>query len=81
MGSNCCALICCALIRTDKKTLVPGEKARIEADFSLSKLAGTSEKFIYVKTDHPKFKELRLSVKVSIEPLFEITPKMVSWAV
>ncbi len=71
----------CLDVRSDKKALMPGEKARIEADFSLSKLVGTSEKFVYVKTDHPEYKELRLSVKVSIEPLFEITPKMVSWAV
>ncbi|MCF6312858.1 MAG: DUF1573 domain-containing protein [Verrucomicrobiales bacterium] len=71
----------CLNVRSDKKILAPGEKAKIEADFSLSKLTGTSEKFVYVKTDHPDYKELRLSVRVSIEPLFEIEPKMLSWAV
>ncbi|MCF6311992.1 MAG: DUF1573 domain-containing protein [Verrucomicrobiales bacterium] len=71
----------CLDVRSDKKILAPGAKAKIEADFSLSKLAGTSEQFVYVKTDHPDFKELRLSVRVSIEPLFEIEPKMLSWTV
>lgn len=71
----------CLDVRSDKKVLEPGEKTKIEADFSLSKLAGTSEKFVYVKTDHPDYKELRLSVRVSIAPLFEIEPKILSWAV
>lgn len=71
----------CLDVRTDKKTLAPGEKAKIKADFSLSKLDGTSQKFVYVKTNHPDYKELRLSVKVTIKPLFEIEPKMLNWVV
>ena len=71
----------CLDVRSDKKIVPPGEKALIEADFSLSKLAGTAEKFVYVKTNLPEFKELRLSVRVTIDPLFEIEPKMLDWVV
>ncbi len=69
----------CLDVRSDKKELAPGEQALIEADFSLSKLAGTAEKFVYVKTNSPAFEEHRLSVKVTIDPLFEIEPTMLDW--
>ncbi len=71
----------CLDVRADKKVLAAGETARIEADFSLSKLAGTAEKFVYVRTNSPNFEEHRLSVRVTIDPLFEIEPKMLDWTV
>ena len=71
----------CLDVRADRKVLAPGEKARIEADFSLSKLVGTAEKFVYVKTNLPEYREFRLSVRVTMDPLFEIEPKMLDWVV
>jgi len=71
----------CLDVRSDKKVLAPGDEALIEAEFSLSKLAGTAEKYIYVKANLPEFQEFRLSVRVTVDPLFEIEPKMLDWVV
>lgn len=71
----------CLDVRSDKKKLAPQEKALIEAEFSLEKLGGTAEKFVYVKTSLPEYKEFPLSVRVTIDPLFEIEPKMLDWMV
>ncbi|MFK5921563.1 MAG: DUF420 domain-containing protein [Verrucomicrobiota bacterium] len=71
----------CLDVRADKKVVKPGQEALIEADFSLEKLAGTAEKFVYVRTKSPEFNEQRLTVRVTIDPLFEIEPKMLDWVV
>jgi uncharacterized membrane protein YozB (DUF420 family) len=71
----------CLGVGADKKEVAPGEKTRIEAEFSLATLAGDAEKFIYVRTDSPDLPEVRLTVRVRVDPLFRIEPKMLDWKV
>lgn len=71
----------CLGVGADKMELAPGEKTRIEAEFSLAALAGDAEKFIYVRTDSPDLPEARLAVRVKVDPLFRIEPKMLDWTV
>ncbi len=71
----------CLGVGADKEELAAGERAQIEAEFSLEALAGDAEKFIYVKTDSPDLPEARLAVRVRIDPLFRIEPKILDWEV
>lgn len=71
----------CLGVRSDRKALAPGERAHIEAEFSLAALAGNAEKFVYVRTDSPDLLEARLTVRVKVDPLFRIEPQMLDWTV
>ncbi|MCF6313753.1 MAG: DUF420 domain-containing protein [Verrucomicrobiales bacterium] len=71
----------CLDVRADKMKVPPGGSALIEADFSLEKLAGTAEKFVYVRTKSPDFHEQRLTVRVTIDALFAIEPMMLDWVI
>lgn len=71
----------CLKVAADVLSIPPGGRATIEAVFDIAKLAGESEKSVYVGTDIPGAGEIRLPVKVNVPPVVSLEPNMVTWAV
>ena len=71
----------CLDVRAESKVIAPGATVIVEADFSLEKLVGVSEKTVIVHTDDPEFGEIRLGVQVKVDPIYSIEPLTLDWKV
>jgi len=71
----------CLDVRSDASDIAPGATVAVEADFSLEKLVGTSEKYVIVHTDHPEHSKVRLAVRATVDPIYEIEPLTLDWKV
>ena len=71
----------CLDARASGDQIAPGATVIVEADFSLEKLVGISEKMIIVHTDDPDASEIRLGVQVQVDPIYSIEPLTLDWKV
>ena len=71
----------CLDVRADAKEIAPGATVVVEADFSLEKLVGISEKMVIVHTDDPDLSQIRLGVQVQVDPIYSIEPLTLDWKV
>jgi hypothetical protein len=69
----------CLSVEADNRELAPGARTEISAVFDISKLSGESEKSVYIDTDIPDSRELRLGVRVTIPSIISIEPLTVKW--
>jgi putative membrane protein len=71
----------CLEVRSDSEEIAAGATVLVEADFSLEKLVGTTEKYVIVRTDDLEQAELRLGVQVTVDPIYSIEPLTLEWKV
>ena len=71
----------CLEVRADAEEIAAGATVIVEADFSLEKLVGISEKTVIVHTDHPELSVIRLGVQVQVDPIYSIEPLTLDWKV
>lgn len=71
----------CLDVRADAQQIAAGATVVVEADFSLEKLVGVSEKTVIVYTDDSEFSEIRLGVEVKVDPIYSIEPLTLDWKV
>ncbi len=71
----------CLDVRSDANDIPAGATVAVEADFSLEKLVGTAEKYVIVHTDHPDHAKVRLAVRATVDPIYEIKPLTLDWKV
>jgi hypothetical protein len=65
----------CSVTRLDKKTIFPGETAKLEADIRANSISGLFSKNIYVESNAENFRFLRLTLSGNSVPLIRIFPK------
>lgn len=71
----------CLDVRADANDIAAGTTLAVEADFSLEKLIGTTEKYVIIHTDHPDYAKVRLAVRARVDPIYEIKPLTLDWKV
>lgn len=58
----------CTAVQPDKTELRPGESTKLHVEFNTTDREGEQQKYIYIYSNDPKNKELRLMVKTDILP-------------
>jgi len=69
----------CLKLALDKKTLAPGESARLTANFNRTGYAGEIERTVTVVTDEPNHNEYRLVVRADLPAALAFAPRLVVW--
>jgi Protein of unknown function (DUF1573) len=72
----------CACIKesVDPKIIPPGGAARISAVYTTDKISGTAEKIITISTDQPRVRDVFLTVKLEMDPIYHIDNELSTWA-
>lgn len=71
----------CLRAEPDKLTYAPGQSGVIEAAFEVEGLTGMVDKTLTVGTDHEEFPYYRLTVRIDIPLIIDVSPEMLTWAV
>jgi hypothetical protein len=65
----------CSATKLGKKTLKPGESTTLDAEIKANSISGPFSKAIYVESNDPKQRFLRLTLSGKAMPLLKIFPK------